>query len=208
MINEKIYKLGNGVEVRLYPEWLRNAREKFAQAEKLSWSNEIVTMFQKQSCIERRTVNYGLAYTYSKTAKASIDWEPLALELKQNLDSAFGIDWQQCACNEYGTTSAYISPHHDKDTIIDGEKREPIVIASISLGGQPTMVLTPPGANLKGVPITVSGLKKVPGSVAIDLPSGSMVLFSNSFNRFWKHSIPKDSKDVAGKRISLTYRHF
>jgi hypothetical protein len=101
-----------------------------------------------------------------------------------------------------------LSPHHDKDTIINGEKREPIVIASISLGGQPTMVLTPPGANLKGVPITVSGLKKVPGSIAIDLPSGSMILFANSFNRLWKHSVPKDCKDVAGKRISLTYRHF
>lgn len=208
MIAETIYKLGDGAEVRLYPAWVKNAREKFALAEKLSWSDEIVTMYQKQSCIERRTVNYGLAYTYSITAKASVEWEPLALELKQNLDSAFRIDWQQCACNEYGTASSYISPHHDKDTIIGGEKREPLVIASISLGGQRTMVLTPPGANLKSVPITVVGLTKVPGSIAIDLPSGSMVLFSNSFNRVWKHSIPKDYKDAAGKRISLTYRHF
>jgi alkylated DNA repair dioxygenase AlkB len=208
MIKEEIYRLGDGVEVRLYPDWVENAREKFALAEKLSWSPEIVTMYQRQSVIERRTVNYGISYSYSKTAKASIEWEPLALDLKQNLDSAFRIDWQQCACNEYGSKSAYISPHHDKDTIIDGEKREPIVIASISLGGQRSMVLTPPDASLKGVPITVAGLVKVPGSVAIPLPPGSMVLFSNSFNRFWKHSIPKDYKDVVGKRISLTYRHF
>lgn len=208
MIAETIYRLGDGVEVRLYPNWVENAREKFAAAEQLSWSDEIVTMYQKASRIERRTVNYGVAYTYSITAKASVEWEPLALELKLGLDSAFRVDWQQCACNEYGTASAYISPHHDKDTIIGGQKREPLVIASISLGGQRTMVLTPPDASLKGVPITVNGLVKVPGSVAIDLPPGSMVLFSNSFNRFWKHSIPKDYKDTVGKRISLTYRHF
>jgi alkylated DNA repair dioxygenase AlkB len=208
MIDERTYRLGDGVEVRLYLDWVKNAHEKFAQAENLSWSDEVVTMYQRQSVIERRTVNYGISYSYSKTAKASIEWEPIALELKRQLDAAFRTDWQQCACNEYGTASSYISPHHDKDTIIDGEKREPIVIASISLGGQRTMVLTPPGANLKGVPITVSGLKKVPGSITIDLPSGSMILFSNSFNRYWKHSIPKDSKDLAGKRISLTYRHF
>jgi alkylated DNA repair dioxygenase AlkB len=207
MIAEKIYSL-DGAEVRLYPDWVKNARDKFARAQKLSWAAEIVTMYQRQSIIERRTVNYGVAYTYSPTAKASIEWEPLAMELKLGLDAAFQTDWQQCACNEYGTTSAYISPHHDKDTVIDGQKREPLVIASISLGSQRTMVLTPPDVILKGVAITVSSLTKVPGSVAIDLPPGSMILFSNSFNRFWKHSIPKDYKDAVGKRISLTYRHF
>ena len=208
MIEAKVYRLDGGAEVFVYPEWVKNAREKFAQAEKLSWSEEVVTMYERQSIIERRTVNYGLPYSYNKTAKGSIEWEPLALEMKRELDSAFRVDWQQCACNEYGTTNAYISPHHDKDTIIDGQKREPIVIASISLGGRRTMVLTPPGANLKGVQITVASLIQVPDSVAIDLPSGSMVLFANNFNRYWKHSIPKDKKDVVGKRISLTYRHF
>ena len=207
MIAEKIYSL-DGAEVRLYPEWIRNIREKFAQAEQMSWSDEIISMYQRQSIIERRTANYGISYTYSKTAKASIEWEPLPLELKLGLDAAFRADFQQYACNEYGTASAYISPHHDKATVIDGEKREPLVIASISLGSQRTMVLTPPDAVLKGVGITVSSLMKVPGSVAIDLPPGSMVLFSNSFNKIWKHSIPKDFKDAVGKRIRLTCRHF
>ena len=71
------------------------------------------------------------------------------------------------------------------------------------------MVLTPPGANLKGVPITVNGLSKVPGARVIELAPGSLILFTNAFNSTWKHSVPKDLKHlVSGKRISLTYRHF
>jgi hypothetical protein len=73
VIAETIYRLGDGVEVRLYPNWVENAREKFALAEQLSWSDEIVTMYQKQSVIERRTVNYGVSYSYNATAKSSIE---------------------------------------------------------------------------------------------------------------------------------------
>jgi alkylated DNA repair dioxygenase AlkB len=207
-MNPKIYRLGDGAEVHLYPDWVKNPQSSFGEALKLSWTDELVTMYAKQNVIERRTVNYGLSYSYNKTAKTSVDWEPLALELKENLDVAFGVDFQQCACNEYGTRRAYIGPHHDKDTLIDGQKREPLYIASISLGAERKMVLTPPEAKLKGVAITVNSLSDVPGAVGIDLPSGSLVLFANSFNRFWKHSIPKDTGRVEGKRISLTYRHF
>jgi alkylated DNA repair dioxygenase AlkB len=202
-----IYQLGSGAEVHLYPTWLDNPREKFAEAEKLSWTDEIVSMYAKRHVIARRTVNYGLPYSYNKTATPPVEWEPLALELKQKLEAEFQIEFQQCACNEYSSVSAYIGPHHDKDTVIHGEKREPLYIASISLGSERKMVLTPPGADLK-VSMTVRGLMSVPGAIGIDLPPGSLVLFPNAFNRFWKHSIPKDSKGMAGKRISLTYRHF
>ena len=159
--------------------------------------------------IRRRTVDYGLAYSYNKTAKPSIEWERLHWALKLRLEQQFRMDFPQCACNEFIDHEAYIGPHHDKATVVDGEKREPLYIASISLGAMRRMVLTPPGVNLKGVPITVNGLSKVPGSRVIELAPGSLVLFSNAFNSTWKHSIPKDLKHlVSSKRISLTYRHF
>jgi alkylated DNA repair dioxygenase AlkB len=205
-----IYELSEGVEVHLYPDWIENPEAAFREAEKLSWGPEVVTMYAKPSVIRRRTVDYGLGYTYNATAKPSVDWEPLPRKLQHKLEAQFGIDWPQCACNEYVDEDAYIGCHHDKDTVVDGEKREPLYIASISLGAMRRMVLTPPGANLK-VSMTVTGLMGVPGAVGIDLPSGSLLLFSNATNRTvtgWKHAVPKARKGEVGKRISLTYRHF
>ena len=202
-------KLSDGVELHYYPRFLDDPERLFLEAEKLSFSEELVTMYAKVSVIRRRTVDYGLPYTYNATAKPSIDWEPLPLALKQKLEQYFGVDFPQCACNEFVDHDAYIGPHHDKSTIVNDEKREPLYIASISLGAMRRMVMNPPGAILKGVPITVSGLSKVPGSRVIELASGSLVLFSNAVNQTWKHSIPKDRKaEVSGKRVSLTYRHF
>jgi alkylated DNA repair dioxygenase AlkB len=210
----KIYRLEDGLELYFFPDWVEDPEAAFTEAEKLSWTDEIVTMYAKANIIRRRTVDYGLAYSYNKTAKPSIEWEPLALRLKAKLEAESGMEFAQCACNEYVDGEAYIGPHHDKDTVVcagHGEghapcdKCEPLYVASISLGATRTMVLTPPGASLK-VSMTVAGLMAVPGAVGIDLTPGSLVLFSNSINRTWKHSIPK-AKNV-GKRISLTYRHF
>jgi alkylated DNA repair dioxygenase AlkB len=205
----EVIRLGDAIEVHLYPHWLDDPDRLMPEAEKLSFTDEIVTMFSKANIIRRRTVDYGLPYTYNPTAKPSIDWEPFALALRQRLEQQFKLALQQCACNEYVDNMAYIGPHHDKATIVGNERREPLYIASVSLGAMRRMVLTPPDAKLKGVPITVNGLMKVPGSQTIELPPGSLVLFSNAFNRTWKHSIPMDVKGhVSGKRISLTYRQF
>jgi alkylated DNA repair dioxygenase AlkB len=93
-----------------------------------------------------------------------MEWEPLPLALKQKLEQYFKVEFPQCACNEFVDHEAYIGPHHDKATVLGDEKREPLYIASISLGAMRRMVLTPPDAKLTGVPITVNGLSKVLGS--------------------------------------------
>jgi alkylated DNA repair dioxygenase AlkB len=205
----EVIKFGEGIGVHLYREWLEDPDRLMREAEKLSFSAETVTMYGRANVIRRRTVDYGLTYGYNASAEASIAWEPLALTLKQRLEQQFMLDLQQCACNEYADELAYIGPHHDKATIVGDERREPLYIASVSLGAMRRMVLTPPGASLKGVTITVNGLMKVSGSRIIELPPGSLVLFTNAFNRTWKHSIPMDAKgNVSGKRISLTFRQF
>jgi alkylated DNA repair dioxygenase AlkB len=201
-------KLSEGLEIHYYPQFLDDPEPLFLEAERLSFSEERVTMFTKVSVIKRRTVDYGLPYTYNATAKHSIEWEPLALALKQKLEQHFGMDFPQCACNEFVDHDAYIGPHHDKFTIIGDERREPLYVASISLGAMRRMVMVPPGTKLKGES-TVNALSKLPGTRVIELAPGSLIVFSNSVNRAWKHSIPKDEKsEVSGKRISLTYRHF
>jgi alkylated DNA repair dioxygenase AlkB len=209
MMRREVHHLGDGIEVHYYPSWYEDRDRLLAEAEKSSFTEEVVTMFQKANVIKRRTVDYGLEYSYNPSAKRSIQWESFPLFLKQRLEEQFRVSFQQCACNEYGDYESYIGPHHDKGTIIDGERREPLYIASVSAGAMRPMVLIPPGANLKGVPITVNGLVKVQGATLIELAPGSLLLFSNAFNREWKHSIPKTlTSTTKGKRISLTYRHF
>ena len=204
----KIIKLSDGIEAHLYARWIGDPDAAMAEAERLAWSDEVVTMYGRPCTVLRKTVGYGLDYGYNVTSKASIPWEPLPLRIKERLEQEFGIEWQQCACNLYISEGAYIGPHHDKYAVIEGERREPIYVASISLGVERTMVMIPPGVPLRSVPTTVTGLLNVPGAVRIDLPSGSLLIFSNSLNRTWKHSIPKGHKGSGGKRISLTYRHF
>jgi alkylated DNA repair dioxygenase AlkB len=203
-------KLSEGLEMHYYPRFLDDYESLFREAEKLSFSDEIVTMYGKSFTIKRRTVDYGLGYTYNPTAKGSIAWEPLAVALREKLEKYFGLDFPQCACNEFSDHESYIGPHHDKATIIGDERREPLYVASISLGAIRKMVMVPPGADLKGMQPTVDWLMaNVMGSLVKPLAPGSLVLFSNAVNRTWKHSIPQDRKsEVTGKRISLTYRHF
>jgi len=209
MMQPEILRFGEKIEIHLYPHWLEDPDRGMTEAERLSFSAETVTMYGKPNVVRRRTVDYGLPYSYNPSAKPSVDWEPYALDIKQRLDKQFGLNLQQCACNEYLDHLAYIGPHRDHPTLVGTERREPLYIASVSLGVMRRMVLTPRGPNLKGVPITVNGLMRVPGAQVIELPPGSLLLFTNAFNQVWKHAIPVDEKGrVSGKRISLTYRQF
>jgi alkylated DNA repair dioxygenase AlkB len=208
----EVIKIAEGIELHYFPHWIEDPDRLLIEVEKLSLSPEIVTMWNKSSVVKRRTVDYGLEYGYNATAKRSIEWETPATAIRQRLEQQFRVSFRQCAVNEYIDHEAYISPHHDKPTAVDGEKREPLYVASLSVGAMRKMLLIPPDAKLKGIPITVNGLAKVQGARIIELAPGSLALFSNAFNRAktgWKHSIPKDRKsEISGKRISLTYRHF
>jgi alkylated DNA repair dioxygenase AlkB len=175
MQRHEIIEAAEGIELHYFPLWIEDPYGLFLEAEQLSFSDEVVTMYAKKNVIRRRTVDYGLPYSYNPTAKTSIDWEPLPLTLKQRLEQQFKVDFQLCACNEFVDHLAYIGPHHDEATSVGGEKREPLYIASISLGAMRRMVLTPPHANLKGVPITVNGLSQVPGSRVIELAPGTLL---------------------------------
>ena len=203
----EIIHLGDGLEVHYYREWISNTDYALAQAELLPFTEEIVTMYGRPNVIRRRTVNFGLPYSYNPTAKKSTPWEGVAVEFGNQLDRQFAIDFSQCAGNEYVDGEAYIGPHHDKATVVGRERREPLYIACASLGITRPMVFIPPGAYLKGIQPTVKGLSAIPGSRVLELAPGSLVLMSNSVNRVWKHSIPRDPS-ATGKRISLTYRHF
>jgi alkylated DNA repair dioxygenase AlkB len=200
----KEFTLGEGKLIYI-PNWADDPDALYREAKKLSFTPETVTMFTKTSVVERQTVDYGLHYEYNKTAKPSIEWEGIAIEVRKRLEAQLGIQLPQCACNQYGSPTAYIGAHRDKPTIIGGEKVEPKYIASLSLGSARKMVFIPKEVGMQAP--TVGSMSKLRDALVFELLPGSLVLFSNAVNQNWKHAIPQD-KTAAGERISLTYREF
>jgi alkylated DNA repair dioxygenase AlkB len=154
----------------------------------------------------------GLEYGYSTKAKKSIGWEPLALAIKQRLESQLGRTLQQCACNYYLDPEWYISAHSDKSTPIDGVKTAPDLIVSLSLGSLRQMALRPirPGheGDDRNQMVAMSEVEKDKDAVWI-WNSGSLVIFDGVLKHTWTHAIPQArNKKAAGDRISLTYRGF
>ncbi|HEY4740409.1 MAG TPA: alpha-ketoglutarate-dependent dioxygenase AlkB [Candidatus Acidoferrales bacterium] len=198
------YKLGEG-EVIYVPKWADDPEMLYREAQKLSFTPETVTMYGKINTIERRTVDYGLPYSYNKTAKPSIGWEGIAIEVRKRLESQLGITLLQCACNQYASPTAYIGAHRDKPTVIGGESVEPKYIVSLSLGSARKMVFIPKEVGMKQP--TVESMSTLRDALVLELLPGSLVLFSNAVNQNWKHAIPQD-KSATGARISLTYREF
>jgi alkylated DNA repair dioxygenase AlkB len=208
----KEHKLGEGKLIYV-PNWADDPEMLYREAKKLSFTPETVTMFQKSTVIERQTVDYGLPYDYNKTAKPSIEWEPLALAIKQKLESQLGRTLMQCACNYYVSPTAYIGCHCDKSTPVNGVSTAPNLIISLSLGSLRQMALRPlrPGREGKDSPAfkTMSEVRREKDAIVLDLEPGSLVIFDGIVNHTWKHAIPQaENKSAAGDRISLTYREF
>ena len=207
------YKLGEG-ELLYVPNWADDPDALYREAKKLSFTPEIVPQFGKAVEIKKRkTVDYGLEYGYSKTAKASIPWEPLALAIKQKLELQLGCTLPQCACNYYLDPEGYISAHSDKSTPINGVKVAPNLIISLSLGSLRQMALRPirPGheGDDRNQLVTMNDVRKEKDAIVLDLQPGSLVVFNGVLNHSWKHAIPQaENKSAAGDRISLTYREF
>jgi alkylated DNA repair dioxygenase AlkB len=208
----KKYTLGEGKLIYV-PRWGDDPVMLYREAQKFPFTPEVVTIFQKSRVIERQTVDFGLAYTYNKTAKASVEWEPLALAIKQKLESQLGRRLMQCACNRYVSPTAYIGAHCDKATPVNGVSTAPNLIISLSLGSLRQMALRPirPGREGKDSPAfkTMSEVRKEKDAIVLDLEPGSLVIFDGIVNHTWKHAIPQaENKSTAGERISLTFREF
>jgi alkylated DNA repair dioxygenase AlkB len=210
------YKLGEG-ELIYIPKWADDPGMLYREAQKLSFTTEYVPSWKDPkvpvAIKKRKTVDYGLEYGYSRTAKPSIGWEPLALAIKQKLQAQLGCTLLQCASNQYLDPEGYISAHSDKSTPINGVKVAPNLIISLSLGSLRQMALRPIRPGREGDDrnqfVTMNDVRREKDAIVLDLEPGSLVMFNGALNHTWKHAIPMaENKEVAGERISLTYREF
>jgi alkylated DNA repair dioxygenase AlkB len=163
----------------------------------LPWSAEEIKMYGRDLTLKRETVNFGTHYDYNPNAKPALPWtEGPILRLKNMTEAvAPGHIITQCAGNRYPDGKTIIGVHHDK--------LNPVLIVSLSFGDQRQMGFCRHG---------VDDDKKLPSDridrtlPSITLEPGSMVLFTDHFNRRYKHGMAPSKSDEP--RISVTFRAF
>jgi alkylated DNA repair dioxygenase AlkB len=180
-------------EIEYYPAFfdLAKANELFQKLQtEIPWQQDDITIFGKTHPQPRLTSLYGnegKPYGYSNIIMQPNAWSPLMMFIKNEV---------QEACQENFTTVLLNNYRNGKDSNgwhADNEKelgRNPI-IASLSFGAERVFQLKHN---------SIENLKQ-----NITLQHGSLLIMKGTTQHFWKHQIPKTTKEI-GARINLTFR--
>lgn len=156
----------------------------------IPWQQDNITVFGKTHPQPRLTAlfgNEGKQYSYSNIIMKPHSWNPLLMFIKSEIEAV---------CNENFTTVLLNLYRNGKDSNgwhADNEKelgRNPI-IASVSFGAERIFHLQHN---------SISDAKQ-----KIILQNGSLLIMKDETQHFWKHQIPKTTKEI-GPRINLTFR--
>ena len=187
-----IFDVPNAI-IEYYPNFFEEAQAKLffdKLYQEIPWQQDGIMVFGKTHPQPRLTAlfgNEGKPYSYSNIVMQPHSWNPLLTFIKNEIEEE---------CNEYFTTVLLNLYRNGKDSNgwhADNEKelgRNP-VIASVSFGAERSFHLqhnSIPEAKLK-----------------ITLGNGSLLLMKGETQHFWKHQIPKTSKEI-NPRINLTFR--
>lgn len=155
----------------------------------IPWQHDEITVYGKKHLQPRLTSlfgNDGKPYGYSNVIMQPNRWNPLLMFIKNEVE---------VICNENFTTVLLNYYRDGKDSNgwhADNEKelgRNPI-IASVSFGAERVFQLKHNVTNQRQ---------------NINLEGGSLLVMKGATQHFWKHQIPKSSKEI-GARINLTFR--
>ena len=179
--------------IEYYPNFFEEAQAKefFDKLyHEIPWQQDAITVFGKTHAQPRLTAlfgNEGKPYSYSNIVMQPHSWNPLLMFIKNKIEEI---------CNENFTTILLNLYRNGKDSNgwhADNERelgRNP-VIASVSFGSERSF-------HLQHNSIADAKLK-------ITLGNGSLLLMKGETQHYWKHQIPKTSKEI-NPRINLTFR--
>lgn len=179
--------------IEYYPNFFNTVRanELFEKLKtEIPWQQDTITVFGKSHPQPRLTAlfgNEGKPYGYSNIVMQPHHWNPLLMFIKNEVEEV---------CHEHFTTvllNYYRDGRDSNGWHADNEKelgRNP-VIASVSFGAERVF-------HLQHNTIKEQKLK-------INLEHGSLLIMKGSTQHFWKHQIPKTTKEI-GPRINLTFR--
>ncbi len=180
-------------ELLIDPSWLAPARASHLMAtlrEGLDWEVHRIRMFGRWVDSPRLSSwigDEGAGYVYSGARFEPRPWHPAMAELRSELRSALGIDFNSALANWYRDGRDAMGWHSDDEPELG---RRP-VIASISLGASRRFALKHRRDALQ--------------KLTIELPHGSLLLMRGDTQANYRHALPRTTRAVAD-RINLTFR--
>jgi alkylated DNA repair dioxygenase AlkB len=157
--------------------------------ESVAWQEEEYTIYGRAVKAPRLMHWYGdpeASYTYSGVLHKPSPWLPLLTDLKTRIEAACECEFNSVLVNRYRNGSDSMGWHSDAEAELGPDP----CIASLSLGTERLFKIRH---------------KKTKVVHDIVLPSGSLLIMSDSFQAHWQHSVPKTRRSI-GERINLTFR--
>lgn len=180
-------------EIEYYPNFFEShgADELFEKLKnEIPWQQDNITVFGKTHPQPRLTAlfgNEGKSYSYSNIVMQPHHWNPLLLRIKNEIEEICHENFTTVLLNQYRDGKDSNGWHADNEKELG---RNP-VIASVSFGAERNF-------HLQHNTIKEQKLK-------INLEHGSLLIMKGTTQHFWKHQIPKTTKNI-GTRINLTFR--
>lgn len=156
----------------------------------IPWQQDDITVFGKTHPQPRLTSlfgNEGKPYSYSNIVMQPHKWNTLLLTIKNEVESECEVEFTTVLLNYYRNGKDSNGWHADNEKKLGLNP----IIASVSFGAERAF-------HLKHNSILDAKQK-------ITLQHGSLLLMKGETQHYWKHQIPKTSKEIAS-RINLTFR--
>lgn len=179
--------------IEYYPNFFDTARanELFEKLKtEIPWQQDTITVFGKSHPQPRLTAlfgNEGKPYGYSNIVMQPHHWNPLLMFVKNEVEEICGGHFTTVLLNYYRDGRDSNGWHADNEKELG---RNP-VIASVSFGAE------------RAFHLQHNTLKEQ--KLKINLEHGSLLVMKGTTQHFWKHQIPKTTKEI-GPRINLTFR--
>ena len=159
--------------------------------EAIKWQQDQIKFYGKLIDLPRLTAWYGVndkPYTYSGIPMNPNPWNEDLLFIKKRIEKKANVDFSSCLLNYYRNGKDSVNWHQDNEK----ELGQNPVIGSVSFGETRPFQLKH---------LDREDLEKVD----IHLSHGSFLLMKGTTQHYWKHQIPKTTRDIKA-RINLTFR--
>ena len=153
------------------------------------WRQERIVVYGKPYLQPRLSAWFGdLTYRYSGIRLEPTPWTPLLQQVKHQVESLTGHDFNSVLLNLYRDENDCMGMHSDDERELGPHP----VIASLTLGECRDFVLR-------------HRSRTDLGSFTLPLEAGSLLLMQGDTQRYWRHGIRR-LKKPCGPRLNLTFR--
>jgi alkylated DNA repair dioxygenase AlkB len=186
---------GPGLVLRFWRDWARSEADSWLLRlrQEVSWKQEKISLFGRTHPSPRLTCwvgNPGCSYTYSGVSNQIEPWTPLLQELREQVQTAAGCEFNSLLLNRYRDGRDKLDWHADDEPELEPEAP----IASLSLGAARSFRLKPKDPVIH------------PGSPLVyELGHGDLLVMDPPTQKYWLHQVPPRLR-VKAERINLTFR--